>query len=175
MEKKPGDNVVYSGKIFSIELEGIPLPNGDMKIYERINIQNAVTILPIDAQKRVYMVEQYRIGAHKSLLELPAGKVEHGEDPFSTAGRELREEIGMSAGDMKHLGNFYMTPGYASEYMYCYMARNLEPAPLQPDMDEFINIHRIPLMEIYRMIEHAEIEDSKTLAAFMLARPFLEL
>ena len=84
----------------------------------------------MDAEGNIYFVEQYRIGAGKDLLELPAGKIEHDEDPLEAARRELREEIGMDAAEIKPLGNFYMSPGYANEYMYCFLATGLYPAPL---------------------------------------------
>jgi ADP-ribose pyrophosphatase len=167
--KTPDAQTVYSGKIFSIERIKHTLPNGLDKVYELINIQNAVTILPIDEQNQVYFVEQFRIGVNGKLLELPAGKIEGGEDPAVTANRELREEIGLAAKEMRHLGNFYMTPGYASEYMYCYLATGLYQAPLSPDDDEFVNIHKIPLADVRCMIHDGKIEDSKT-----LAEPFLK-
>jgi ADP-ribose pyrophosphatase len=132
--KTPDAQTVYSGKIFSIERIKHTLPNGLDKVYELINIQNAVTILPIDEQNQVYFV----------------------------------------AKEMRHLGNFYMTPGYASEYMYCYLATGLYQAPLSPDDDEFVNIHKIPLADVRCMIHDGKIEDSKTLAAFLLAEPFLK-
>ena len=86
----------------------------------------------------------------------------------------MREETGMSADDLKLIGKFYMSPGYSTEYMYCYLARDLYPAPLAPDADEFIQVQKIPLSVVFEMISRGEIEDSKTLAAFSLARAILK-
>lgn len=170
MKDKKGVGIeAYSCKLFTVKKVTLPLPDGKEKTYELIDIQNAVTILPIDEENNVYFVEQYRIGAHKNLLELPAGKVEAGEDPLLTAQRELREEIGMDAKQIKPLGNFYMTPGYANEYMYCFLATGLFRSPLKPDVDEFIHLHKVPLEQINEMITSGQIEDSKTLAVFQLA------
>lgn len=161
---------VFKGKLFTVKNVRKALPDGNEKVYELIDIQNAITVLPIDNENNVYCVEQYRIGAGGTLLELPAGKIEQGEDALVAARRELREEIGMDASEIVHLGNFYMSPGYANEYMYCYLARGLFQAPLSPDADEFINLVKIPLSKLDAMVAAGEVEDSKTLAVLALAR-----
>lgn len=160
----------FTCKLFTVKHVKLSLPDGKDKTYEMINIQNAVTILPVDHENNVVFVEQYRIGARKTLLELPAGKVEEGEDPLLTARRELREEIGMDARELKPIGNFYMTPGYANEYMYCFLATGLFHSSLSPDADERILLHKIPLSKINELLQIGQIEDSKTLAALYLAR-----
>ena len=159
----------YSSSLFSVKQFDVSLPDGKNKTYEMIDIQKAVTILPIDDENNVYLVEQFRIGAKKSLLELPAGKVEEGEDPLTTAQRELREETGMDARDLKPVGGFYMTPGYSNEYMHCFLATGLFPSPIDADADEFIHLHKIPLANMVEMVKGGEIEDSATLAALLLA------
>jgi ADP-ribose pyrophosphatase len=170
MNEKQGSEIdAYTCKLFTVKKVIIPLPDGKEKVYELIDIQNAVTILPVDDENNVYFVEQFRIGANKNLLELPAGKVEAGEDPLLTAKRELREEIGMDAKEVKPLGNFYMTPGYANEYMYCFLATGLFHSPLIPDADEFIHLHKVPLEQVNTLITSGQIEDSKTLAVFQLS------
>jgi ADP-ribose pyrophosphatase len=163
----------FTGKVFSVIQFTMRLPDGKVRTYDQVHLQNAVTILPIDEEDQVYFVRQYRIGSESELLELPAGKVEEGEDPLLTAGRELREETGMAARELKPLGNFYMSPGYADEYMYCFLATGLYPDALAPDVDEFLNVEKIPLTKVYEMIENGLIEDSKTLASLMLARKLL--
>ncbi len=164
---------VFKTKLFTVKRILLAQPDGKSREYDFVYIQNAVTILPIDDEGNVYFVKQYRIGSKTDLLELPAGKIEKDEDPLSTAERELREETGMAAREMIHLGNFYMSPGYASEYMYCYLARGLFQAPLAPDPDEFLNVIKLPLVEVRRLLEEKSIEDSKTLAVFMLAQKYL--
>lgn len=163
----------YKAHLFDVKEITVKLPDGKDKAFELIDIQNAITLLPIDDTGNVYFVEQFRIAARRELLELPAGKIEKGEIPLAAAERELREETGMAAKEIKPLGEFYMSPGYASEYMYCFLATGLYPAPLTPDADEFINVRKIPLAEIFEMIRTGKIVDSKTLAAFSLAAPFI--
>ena len=164
---------IYECKLFTVKNVDLTLPNGKTRNYELIDIQDAVTLLPIDDAKNVYFVDQFRIGARKTLLELPAGKVEKGEDPLLTARRELQEEIGMDATEIRPLGRFYMTPGYATELMYGYLVTGLFTSPLTPDADEFLNVHKIPLTDVLTMVEEGKIEDSKSLAVLMLARKHL--
>jgi ADP-ribose pyrophosphatase len=159
--------------LFTIKRVNISFPDGLTRDYALVDIQNAVTILPLDGGGNVLFVQQYRVGARAELLELPAGKIEHNEDPLLTAQRELREETGMAASTWHALGNFYMSPGYANEYMYCFLARDLRRDPLTPDADEFLNLIRIPLPKVLEMVNAGEIQDSKTLAVLMLAQRFL--
>lgn len=159
----------YKGHIFSVEKVEVVLPDDKARVYERVNLQNAVTILPIDDEGNVYFVRQYRIGSNSVLLELPAGKIEAGEGAQETAEREIREEIGLAAREMLPIGGFYMSPGYSTEYMYCFLAKGLYRSPLSPDADEFLNVEKIPLEQVKRMTAAGELPDSKSLAAFMLA------
>ena len=163
----------YRTPLFTVKSVNLSFPDGLDREYDLIEIQDAVTILPVADNGDIYFVSQFRIGARKELLELPAGKIEKGEDPLFSAKRELREEIGMSASTWNHLGNFYMTPGYATEFMHCYLAQGLWSDPLDPDLDEFLNLSRIPWQKVREMIENKAIEDSKSLAVFMLAARFL--
>ena len=165
---------VFSAKLFAVKHVQKTLPDGSEKTYELIDIQNAVTILAIDADQDIYLVEQYRIGPDRPLLELPAGKIEPEEEPLEAARRELREEIGMDAAEIKSLGSFYMTPGYANEFMHCFLATGLYMSPLAPDADEFIHVRKIPKNQLFAMIDAGEIQDAKTLAVLILAKGYLE-
>ncbi len=164
---------VYKGKIFSIEKVEVTLPDKRTRVYERVDIQNAVTILPIDDDGNVYFVRQFRVGSNSSLIELPAGKIETGEGAQATAEREIREEIGMAAREMLPIGEFFMSPGYSTEYMYCFLARGLYRAPLDPDTDEFLNVEKIPLEKVKQMAAAGDLPDGKSLAVLMLAQPHL--
>jgi ADP-ribose pyrophosphatase len=161
--------IAYQGPVFSVVRMQVDLPDGRTRTYDRVDIQDAVTVLPIDADGSVYFVRQYRVGSESSLLELPAGKIEEGESAQTTAEREIREEIGMAAASVLPMGGFYISPGYSTEYMHCFLATGLSHAPLAPDSDEFINVEKIPLEQVKKMITAGELPDSKTLAIIMLA------
>jgi ADP-ribose pyrophosphatase len=167
------ESVEHRTALFTVKRVDLSLPDGKPRVLDLIEIQNAVTILPLDNEGYIHFVKQYRIGARSELLELPAGKIEDDEDPLQTAQRELREEIGMSASSWRALGNFYLSPGYASEYMYGFLAQGLVPDPLAPDADEFLNIIKVSLPDALSMVRRGEIQDSKTLAVLMLAHPLL--
>jgi ADP-ribose diphosphatase len=171
--KRVSQETVYSGKIFSIEADLLELPDGRRVSYELVKHNPSVTILPLDAEGMVYMVNQYRLGAGRELLELPAGVVEDGEDPRVCAFRETREEIGLAPGKLTILGQAYLIPGYGDELMYFYLAEELTPDPLSPDPDEFLKVEHLAVKELYGMVDHGVINDSKTLAALTLARRHL--
>jgi len=134
---------------------------------------DAVTLLPITKAGEVILVSQYRIGAQGELLELPAGVMDTGETPIESARRELREETGLDSDMFVPLGGFYMVPGYSSEYMSAFLALELHPAPLAQDEDEFLELSRHPLAEVYRMLWSGQLQDGKTIATLMLALPKL--
>ena len=166
-------NKVFSGKIFTVEQLTLALPGGKTHIYELLTHPGAVTIVPMDEAGNILFVSQYRVGVGKELLELPAGTLSPGEEPLACAEREVREETGMAAGKMKKLGEFYLAPGYSSEFQHIYLATELYSAPLQGDEDEFLNLVKIPVNKVYEMAEAGQFYDAKTLAALLLARSFI--
>ena len=158
---------------FNIRRDQVELPDGKSTTLILVDHPGAVTLVPLDSQGRLWFVRQYRHATEQKLLELPAGTLEPGEDPEACARREVREETGMAAGSIQKIGEFFLAPGYSSEYMRVYLALNLTPDPLQGDDDEFITVERIPLEQAYRLAESGEIRDGKTLAALLLAKPYL--
>lgn len=163
----------YKSHIFTVENVSVELPDQRTRQYDLIQIQDAVTILPLDDNGNVLFVEQFRIGANKMVLELPAGKIEAGEEALATAEREIREETGLAAKMMQPLGKFYVSPGYSTEFMYTFLATGLYPAPLDPDADEFIHLVKIPLPQVLAMLQKSEFDDAKTLATLAQALPFI--
>jgi ADP-ribose pyrophosphatase len=165
---------IYKGHIFSVEHVHVRLPDEKTKVYELVRHGPAITLVPVSAAGEIYFVRQYRVGAVQAILELPAGGLEEGEDPSAGAAREIREEIGLAANKLQAIGSFFMAPGYSSEYLTVFLATDLYPAPLKPDADEYLQVVAIPIDQAYRMAESGEIPDGKTLAALLLARPFLQ-
>ena len=164
---------IYQGRVFDVRQDQVRLPNGLTATLDIVAHPGAVVLVPIDAEGNLWFVRQYRHAAGKVMLELPAGTTEAGEEIESCAHRELREEIGMAAGKLQKLGEFYMAPGYSTEYLYVFLATDLYPAPLPTDEDEFINMERIPAHQAIALAEGGQIPDAKTLAALLLARPKL--
>jgi len=170
--KTLASKTIFNGKAFNLHIETVEAPNGMHMQLEIIKHPCAVTILPID-DNNIWLVRQYRHAAGLEMLELPAGTLEPDEKPLLCAHREIREEIGMSAREMKEMGGFYLAPGYSSEYLYAYLATGLQPDPLPGDADEFIQVEIMPIGKAYQMAECGQINDGKTLATLMLARPII--
>ena len=165
--------VIYQGRAFDVHRVKVRMPDQAEKLYDLVQHRGAVVIVPLDEQGCLLFVQQYRLGAGAEMLELPAGVLEAGEQPEHCARREIREETGLAAETWHKLGELFIAPGYCTEYQYIYLASGLSPAPLQPDSDEFIRLVRIPVKEAYQMVREGAIKDGKTLAALLLARPYL--
>jgi ADP-ribose pyrophosphatase len=165
---------VYVGKAFDVRRDQLLLPDGKTTWFDIVIHPGAVTMIPIDSQGRILFVRQYRHAVGKELIELPAGTLNPGEDPETCALREVREETGMSASQLEKIGEFYLVPGYSTEYMYLYLASNLSVDPLPGDEDEFITVEAIPLDDVTEMVNKGVIQDAKSLAALLLAEPFLK-
>ncbi len=164
---------VYQGRAFNVRRDHLRTPDGHTVKYDIIEHIGSVSIVPVDEQGLLYFVRQYRHAAEIELLELPAGTLEVGEPPLEAAGRETREEIGMQADKLVEIGSFYLAPGYSTELMHVFLATGLKHNPLEADADEFLSVEKIPVAEAFRMAENREIIDAKSLAALLLARPYL--
>lgn len=164
---------VYKGRAFDVRRDFVRLPNGQQKQRDVVVHDPSVVIIPLDENRQILFVKQYRHPIGDSLLELPAGVMETGETPLVTAQREIREETGMGAEDMKKIGEFYLAPGYSTEFMYVYLARGLYPAALPMDEDEDIRVEKVSSEHLVDQSKAAQFRDAKTLAALLLARPYL--
>ncbi len=165
---------IYHGKAFNVRHDEVKLPNQRHMHVDVIEHPGAVTILPIDDEGRILFVRQYRHAVGRELLELPAGTLDADEPAESCAYREIREETGFAAGKMVKLGEFFLAPGYSTEYMVVYLASELSRDPLPKDQDEFITLQPIPRDQAYQMAFSGELLDGKSLAALMLAGPHLQ-
>lgn len=163
----------FHGKAFDVRQDDVLLPTGKVKTLDIVVHTAAVTILPVDSEGNIWFVRQYRQPAGLELLELPAGTLEVGENPIKCARREIREEIGMAAGRLTKLGEFFMTPGYSTEYMYVYLAEDLTSSPLEADEDEFLTIEKKKIKDAYVDARNGKFLDSKSMVALFLAQPCL--
>jgi 8-oxo-dGTP pyrophosphatase MutT (NUDIX family) len=165
---------VFQGRAFKIRRDTLKTPDGRETKYEIVEHVGSVIIIPVDELGNLLFVRQYRHAAGKDLLELPAGTRE-GDEPYEVcAAREIREETGMAAGKLARIGDFYLAPGYSTEFMAVFLATELTHNPLEADEDEFLQLEKIPIRKAIEMAEKGEMPDAKTLAALFLARIYLK-
>ena len=160
---------IYQGRIIKLRVDTVQLPSGRTTTRAIVEHEDAVCVVPIDENNNVLRVRQYRKAAQLNLLEVPAGGVEAGETPDETVLRELQEEVSVTSGSLRRLSGFWVSPGWATEFMHAYLATDLTPASLPADDDEYISVERVPLDSIPGLIESGEIQDSKSIASLLLA------
>ena len=168
-EQQLSSRSLFEGRVVSVRVDEVRLAGGGSAVREVVDHRPAVVIVPIDELGRVLMVRQYRYAVGETLLEAPAGIVEEGEDPDQTAQRELQEEVGRIAGNLRKLGEFWATPGFCNELMHAYVARDLRHSDLPADEDEDITVVPVPMAEALDMVRNGQIRDAKTIAALLLA------
>lgn len=159
----------YQGTIVDVETDMVRLTNGAITLREVVRHPGGACVIALDKDGTVRLVRQYRYAFQKHLLELPAGKLERGEDPLLAAKRELSEETGLEADRWTHLGTMYATPGYCTEHLYIYLAEELRQGEAHPDPNEFLDVVRIPLDELLERIDRGEIHDAKTVIGALRA------
>jgi ADP-ribose pyrophosphatase len=163
----------FSGRVFGVRADRLRLDNGREASLEFVEHIGSVIIVPVDADGGIWFVRQYRHPAGRELLELPAGSLDPGEDPQSSAGRELREEIGMRADRLNRIGGFFLAPGYDTEYMHVFVAEGLHPDRLPADEDEVLFPEKFSPTQVREVMNSGTIEDAKTIAALALVLPRL--
>lgn len=169
-EKVLKSDYIYRGKIISLRRDTVELPNGRQSAREIVEHPGGVCIAPLTDEGDLLFVRQYRSPYRRVLLELPAGKITPGEEPFECGKRELLEETGAAAREYQSLGKMFPSVGYTDEVIYMYLARGLTFGRQHPDEDEFLSLERIPLGEAVRMVLNDEIEDAKTQIAILKLR-----
>ena len=160
---------IFQGKVIALRVDTVRLPGGKTSIREIVEHRGAVCLVALDQEQNVPLVRQYRKAIEAALLEVPAGALEEGEEPLVCAQRELREETGFAARHLEPLATFYTAPGFATEVMYAYLARELHPSALRAEEDEEIELVRVPLLQVRQMIHGGQIQDAKSIASLLLA------
>lgn len=161
-EKTRKQTDIYNGRIIHVRVDDVELPNGRPAKREVVDHPGGVCIAALTDKQELLFVEQFRYPYKEVVLELPAGKLEYGEDPLEAGKRELREETGAAASEYRSLGELYPSPGYCGEIIHLYLATGLAFSAQYPDDDEFLELRRIPLTEAYGMVMRNEIADAKT-------------
>lgn len=165
-EKTLESQVIYEGKILTLSKDTVLLPNGEKSVREKVSHGGGAAVLAV-RNGCIYLVRQYRYPYLEEVWEIPAGKIEKGEDPLVCAQRELEEETGLRGKNLSLMGKMYPTPGYTNEVLYIYLATDFEEGKAHLDSDEFLTVKQLPLEEVYAMIERGEIVDGKTLFALL--------
>lgn len=166
-EKTLSSEQKYDGKIVKLFVDRAELENGEVVTREMIKHPGGVCIVPLDENNNVLMVRQFRYPPHKVLLEIPAGKLEYGENHRECGLRELKEETGCTCDEFTYLGNLIPTPAYDNEVIHMYLARGLHGGEQDLDDDEFLDVEKIPLEKAVEMVMNNEIEDAKTQIALL--------
>ncbi len=163
---------VYRGKIINVRRDRVVFPNGKEATREIVEHKGAVAVAAVDDEGCIYLVRQFRYAFGEELLEIPAGKLEEGEENAQreAAIRELREETGLTAKTMDYLGVIYPSVGMLTERIHLYLARGLTQGEMDLDEDEYLRVERIPLKQLEDMALRGEIRDGKTLIALFLIK-----
>lgn len=172
-EKKIRSKKIFSGKIIKLYLDDVMLPNKKTTTREKVSHPGAVGIVPVNKKGEVVLVEQFRYPVGAALLEIPAGKLDDGEDPVECAERELSEEVGAVEGRLIHLVTFYTSPGFSDEILYLYLALDFERKENNLDDDEFLHVYEIEMEKTVSLIKEGRIKDAKTIIGIFMARDYL--
>jgi ADP-ribose pyrophosphatase len=168
---------VYMGKIISVDVDTVRFPDGSTGELEMIRHPGASAIVPFLSDPRgedpqVLMIRQYRYAADGYLYEIPAGRLDQGENPRDCAVRELKEETGCTAEHFDHLLTMYTTPGFTDEKIHLFMATGLVAGETKHEVDEFLDLHPMRLSRALEMVEAGEIQDAKTVIGLLFAAGF---
>jgi ADP-ribose pyrophosphatase len=166
-EKTLKSEEVFSGKVISLHLQDVELPNGKQSKREIIKHPGAVAIIALTDDNKIVLVEQYRKALERTIVEIPAGKLEKGEEPALCARRELEEETGYECESLELLTSFYTSPGFADEIIHVFLAKGLtkKENPAALDEDEFVNLEELTLEEALQYVKEQKIYDAKTIYA----------
>ena len=167
LETQLSSKTLFEGRIITVTLDTVALENGETSTREMVHHHGGAGVAALNEAGEVYLVRQYRYALGKELVEIPAGKLERGEDPLEAAKRELAEEAGVVAQSICSLGQIVPTCGYCTEIIYLYAAKGLTFVPQHLDEDEFVSVFTMPLDEAAAQVVSGEITDSKTALAIL--------
>lgn len=168
-EKTLSSRQVFDGRLLKVYLDQVGLVNGNSAVREFVHHPGGAAVVALDGDGNVYLERQFRYPYHKVVTEIPAGKLEPDEDPFDAIRRELKEEIGATAGRWDPLGYMMPSVGYTDEMLYLYLARDLTFGDTHWDQDEFLEPFKLPFAEALSQAADGRISDGKTVAALFRA------
>lgn len=168
-EKTIKSDPIYDGKILSLRVDTVELPDKKYSKREIVDHKKGVGIIAFDGEDSLYLVRQYRISIDTYTLEIPAGLVEANELPIDAAKRELQEEIGFYPEDIEYLFDMHASPGFTNDKLSFFISKDLKESKLEEDSDEFLEIKSYKIDDLYNMIQNGEITDAKTIIGVMYA------
>lgn len=172
-EKTVGSETIFEGKVIRVKRDTVTLPDGKSATREVVEHPGGVGIVPVDAEGNVYMVRQYRYPLGRLSLEIPAGKLNYGEDHRECGLRELSEETGLETDNFQYLGVFCPSPGFSQELIHLYLATELHQKEIHLDEDEFLEVEKYSLEELLSMIREGKLQDGKTVIGLFMAKDAL--
>ena len=172
-ERKLSSEIKFDGKLIKVTYD-IADVNGKEAWREVVHHPGASAVVAIDEDNRIIMEKQFRYALNDYLLEIPAGKLDAGEDPLVCAKRELEEETGIIASEWISLGTIATSPGFCNEVIHLYVAKGLSKGEIHWDEDEYVEVERYTMDELLQCIKEETIKDSKTLSALLLAMPYIK-
>lgn len=164
---------IFAGKIINLRLDSVQLPNGKKTTREVVEHPGAVAVVPVLSNQHIVLVKQYRHPVGEVTWEIPAGKLESKEAPEVCAERELEEETGYRAAEIKKITAFFTAPGFTDEIIHLYIAEGLEQTAQQTDSDEFIDVMTVPHVEALAMVQRGEIKDAKSIIGILMTGAYL--
>lgn len=172
---KNNNELAYQCKIFSVNEEKVPLPDGRSVKQSWIDHKPTVAVVAVNSENKVLLIKQYRAAVKQHILEIPAGTMDvEGESPIICAQRELAEETGFKAGTLIKIFEGYLLPGYCNEYMYFFLAKDLFYEPLPADDDEFIEVLPTSFTQFKEMLKNNKIIDAKTALGLIMAENYIQ-
>ena len=168
----------YSGRVLDLDVDTVRFPDGSVGELEVIRHPGASAVVPFASDPRstdptVLLIRQFRHATERYVWEIPAGRLEPGEPPEACARRELEEEAGVTAGDLRRLTTIYTTPGFTDERIHLFLATGLADGTTRHEPDEFVEVHRKRWSEVLGLIERGDVEDGKTLVTLLFVESFL--
>jgi len=168
-ERVTASRRIHEGRIVKLREDTVELASGRTALREVVEHDEVVGVVPLDHNGKVILVRQYRLPAQEPLLEIPAGGVDRGESAEEAAQRELQEETGYRAGRLERLAGFFVSPGYCTEFIHVFLARDLSESVIAADDDENIALERVTLAQAIRKVRVGEIKDGKSIVGLLLA------
>jgi len=169
-EKTISSEMIYEGAILNLRRDTVTIKEGRTSHREIVEHNGGVVILGVTKDGKIPMIRQYRKATGQVIFELPAGKLEKGEDPAEAALREMKEETGYTAGSIRHISSFYPTVGYSEEILHIYFACDLTAGDMEPDENESIDLEECEPEALYKLIDEGGMNDGKSMLALLLYR-----